>query len=258
MWAGVTRRFAILKTPHGLERMSDRGLMTSRQLEVLQSLDVPNNELHNAPLQWMMIQANRAIQNGTLAGDNATKSQLLKQITELRATYTAISDKLAGRMPLAYAHLVQILVDTFVLIAPFALSQEADIGGTILTSIWVACFLGGMFLVPELELTSKRRSGSFVLGTARKVALFFFHANFRGTKASKQRLFTLLATSPSCCQKGKKTAFFGLTAMRPFRLKTHMTQNWDLREKPLFGWLALTCPVYNLFVDMFISTASAP
>jgi predicted membrane chloride channel (bestrophin family) len=126
MWAGVTRRFAILKTPLGLERMSDRGLMTSRQLEVLQSLDVPNNELHNAPLQWMMIRANRAIQNGTLAGDNATKSQLLKQITELRATYTAISDKLAGRMPLAYAHLVQILVDTFVLIAPFAL--YADLG----------------------------------------------------------------------------------------------------------------------------------
>jgi predicted membrane chloride channel (bestrophin family) len=126
MWAGVTRRFAVLNTPRGLERMASRGFLTSRQLEVLQSLDVPNNALHSAPLEWMMIRANGAMQNGTLAGDVATKGQLLKQMIELRATYAEIDDKLAGRMPLAYAHFVQILVDTFVLMAPFAL--YADLG----------------------------------------------------------------------------------------------------------------------------------
>jgi predicted membrane chloride channel (bestrophin family) len=121
MWASVTQRFEVLKTPRGLERMASRGMMTPRQLEVLQSLDVPNDLLQNAPLEWMMIRSIRAMENGTLAGDTATKGQLLKQMGDLRDTKAAIGNKLAGRMPLAYTHFVQILVDTFVLIAPLAL-----------------------------------------------------------------------------------------------------------------------------------------
>ena len=66
------------------------------------------------------------MENGILAGDTATKGQLLNQMGDLRNTYASIGDKLAGRMPLAYAHFVQILVDTFVLIAPLAL--YADLG----------------------------------------------------------------------------------------------------------------------------------
>ena len=151
MWAGITKRFAVLKTPQGLERMASRDLMTPRQLEVLQSLDIPNNELHNAPLQWMMIRANRAMQNGTIAGDPATKGQLLKQITELRTTYQAINDKLDGRMPLAYTHFVQILVDTFVLIAPFAL--YADLGNYSVIAVGIlTLFYTGLFDLAKIFL----------------------------------------------------------------------------------------------------------
>jgi predicted membrane chloride channel (bestrophin family) len=151
MWAGVTRRFAVLKTPRGLERMASRGLITSRQLEVLQSLDVPNNELHAAPLEWMMIRANGAMQNGTLAGDAATKRQLLQEMTELRATYATIDDELAGRMPLAYAHFVQILVDTFVLIAPFAL--YADLGNYSVIAVGIlTLFYTGLLNLAKIFL----------------------------------------------------------------------------------------------------------
>jgi predicted membrane chloride channel (bestrophin family) len=151
MWAGVTKRFAVLRTPRGLERMASRGLITCRQLEVLQSLDVPDNALHTAPLEWMMIRANGAMQDGTLAGDTATKVQVLKQITELRATYTAINDKLAGRMPLAYAHFVQILVDTFVLIAPFAL--YADLGNYSVIAVGIlTLFYTGLLNLAKIFL----------------------------------------------------------------------------------------------------------
>ena len=50
--------------------------------------------------------------------------------------YAGIADELAGRMPLAYTHLVQLLVDALVLAAPFALAAEfgpvSTVAGTAL------------------------------------------------------------------------------------------------------------------------------
>lgn len=54
-WASCARRFAVLRTAKGMERMATRGLMTSRQLKVLEQLDVPDNQKHNACLEWMMV-----------------------------------------------------------------------------------------------------------------------------------------------------------------------------------------------------------
>lgn len=58
---------------------------------------------------------------GCLAGDTAIKGMLLKQIVAIRGNERAITDKVDGRMPLAYVNLVQVLVDTFVITAPLAL-----------------------------------------------------------------------------------------------------------------------------------------
>ncbi|CAB9503360.1 protein kinase type II-alpha regulatory subunit [Seminavis robusta] len=126
MWAGVADRFAMLNTPEGLERLESRGLMTPEQLKVLQSLDLPKDQLHNAPLEWMLIRVNRAIAAGVVQDNNAIRTQFISQASRLRGSHGDMTDKLAGRMPLAYTHLVQILVDTFVLVAPFAL--YADLG----------------------------------------------------------------------------------------------------------------------------------
>lgn len=126
MWASKSKRFSALITPEGLKRMESRDLMTAKQLEVLQSSSLSKEQLFTAPLEWMMIRSNRAMADGVLAGDTATKGMLLKQTVSIRSAQRSISDKLDGRMPLAYAHLVQILVDTFVLAAPIAL--YADLG----------------------------------------------------------------------------------------------------------------------------------
>ena len=108
MWAGKAERFAILITPEGLRRMESRGLMTPRQLEVLERSKLPPDALYKAPLEWMAIRATRAMDEGTLAGDTATKGLLLKQIVALQEKERAISDKLDGRMPLAYVNFVQV------------------------------------------------------------------------------------------------------------------------------------------------------
>ena len=95
--------------------------MKPRQLEVLQNSQLPPEGLYAAPLEWMMIRATQAMDEGTLAGDTATKGMLLKQIVAIREKQQKISDKIDGRMPLAYVNFVQFLVDTFVITAPIAL-----------------------------------------------------------------------------------------------------------------------------------------
>lgn len=126
LWASYARCFSVLLTPKGLERMAMRGLMTSKQLAVLKNLDVPSNQLHNACLEWMMIRVWQAVDDGTLRQDVSLSQTLLNQMCELRSTYYQIGGKLSCRMPLPYTHFVQILVDIFLILSPFAL--YADLG----------------------------------------------------------------------------------------------------------------------------------
>ena len=123
-WASCARQYAVLRTPKGLERMATRGLMTSRQLRVLQSLDLPDNQLHNACVEWMMIRANQGMHDGTLCNASEVRLRLLDQMGQLRAQYDAVGGKLSCRMPLPYTHFVQILVDTFLILSPVALYAE--------------------------------------------------------------------------------------------------------------------------------------
>lgn len=125
-WASLSRRFQVLRTPQGLERLASRGLMTSQQLKILSHLDLPENQKHNACLEWMMTRALQGMKDGALRDDMALQWHLIDQCCVLRATYAGINDRLTCRMPLAYTHFVQILVDTFCLLSPLAL--YADLG----------------------------------------------------------------------------------------------------------------------------------
>ena len=59
--------------------------------------------------------------------NRALSSHFYFCIKDLRGTFAGIGDQLDGRIPLAYAHFVQVLVDSFLLIAPFALYSELGI-----------------------------------------------------------------------------------------------------------------------------------
>ena len=142
LWAANAKRFRVLCTPHGLELMASRGLMTSRQLDVLQNLDLPEDQKHNACLEWIMIRTDRAIQDGTLISDSSHRQMLLGQTVTLRGTYGEISGKLDGRMPLAYTHLVQVLVDVFVWTAPLALYSELGAWSVVCVGILTVFYSG--------------------------------------------------------------------------------------------------------------------
>ena len=143
LWAANARRFRVLSTPRGMTRMASRGLMTSRQLDVLQnSLDLPEDQKHNAVLEWMWIRSDRSMADGTLVSDAAHRQLLLDKIVQLRCTFAMIGDKLDGRMPLAYTHFVQVLVDVFVWTAPIALYAELGAWSVICVGVLTLFYTG--------------------------------------------------------------------------------------------------------------------
>jgi len=123
LWASMSRQYRVLLTNRGMSRMVRRGVLTSRQKETLQGLDLPITQRFNAPLEWMMIRWRKGIEDGTLKG-GGTEFNLLSMATTLRGTYATIGDEVDGRMPLAYAHFVQLLTDCFLFLAPLALYPE--------------------------------------------------------------------------------------------------------------------------------------
>jgi Bestrophin, RFP-TM, chloride channel len=120
-WASVARCFKPLTSPMGLERMAQRGLMTHKQLSVLQSLDASAGDQWTACLEWMMIRTLQGVQDDVFLSSGALTRELLEQICILRSSCAKVADDLGFRMPLAYTHFVQILVDTFVIFSPMAL-----------------------------------------------------------------------------------------------------------------------------------------
>lgn len=105
-WASKTKRFSALMSNEGLKRMESRGLMSSTQLKILLDMDISNEQLHSAPLEWMMIRTNQAMDENVLLADNATKSALLREFMSLRNAYANIGNLIEGRMPLAYGKII--------------------------------------------------------------------------------------------------------------------------------------------------------
>ena len=67
---------------------------------------------------------------------------LILPTIDLRSTLARIGDVQDGRMPLAYVHFVQILVDTFLVIAPFALYFETGAWCIFVTGLLTMFFDG--------------------------------------------------------------------------------------------------------------------
>lgn len=150
-WASRTNRFSVLMSDDGLRRMESRGLMSTKQLEILLELDLPNDQLFSAPLDWMVIRCNQAMDKGILYSDNATKSAILKDVTTLRNAFASINNLIAGRMPLPYVQFVQVLVDLLLCVAPLALYVDMGEYSVIAVGL-VALFFGGLLNLSKVFL----------------------------------------------------------------------------------------------------------
>jgi hypothetical protein len=93
-------------------------------MTTLLSLDVPRTQYYNICLEWIMALFLKAKRDGLLHDSDGLEHVFLSKACELRGTGAGIGDDLDGRMPLVYAHFVQILVDWFIFGAPLALFAE--------------------------------------------------------------------------------------------------------------------------------------
>ena len=72
-------------------------------------------------LEWVGQYALEGVDHAALRDSPGFEERLLRELTQIRAEMFSIGDFQAGRMPLAYVQLVQVLVDSLVIIAPVAL-----------------------------------------------------------------------------------------------------------------------------------------
>eukprot|EP00978_Attheya_sp_CCMP212_P030371 scaffold111422_cov53-Attheya_sp.AAC.5 len=118
-YASFTRSHRPILTPRGMRRLVDRGVLTPQERQVLVDAEVPATQRHNAVVLWIMRLFEEGRQAGHLQGGSGFEQQFLEKCHVIRAQYGAIGDELQGRMPLAYAHIVQVLVDVILWMYPF-------------------------------------------------------------------------------------------------------------------------------------------
>jgi hypothetical protein len=118
-YASFTRSHRPILTPRGMRRLVERGLMTPSEREILITADIPATQRHNAVLLWIIRVFIEGHAAGHFIGHSGFEQQFVDKIHVCRASYGAIGDELQGRMPLAYAHIVQVLVDLVLWMYPF-------------------------------------------------------------------------------------------------------------------------------------------
>ncbi len=179
-YASFTRSHRPILTPRGMRRLVERGILTPKEREILTDAEVPATQRHNAVLVWLIRLFLEGRQAGLFEGGTGfgtffhisallppptfiveklsrylrmvlhlhhkPEQQFMEKCHVIRAQYGAIGDELQGRMPLAYAHIVQVLLDVVLWMYPFmALSSGMAWWFSILGTGLLTMFYQGLF-----------------------------------------------------------------------------------------------------------------
>jgi hypothetical protein len=154
-YAAITRSHRPLITPQGLRRMVSRGLLTNGERKYLVSSKVSAASRHNAVLMWCFRTALDATKAGHLDGGYGFEQNLFERIQEIRSQGNYMECVLRGRLPFAYVHIVQVLVDAVLWSYPIVafssgLSFQMGVAGSmLLTTTYQGLFdLAKRFLDP--------------------------------------------------------------------------------------------------------------
>lgn len=140
-YASFTRSHRPILTPRGMRRLVDRGLLTPTERKILLDAEVPATQRHNNMLLWIVRVFIEARAAGHIIGGSGFEQQFMEKVHVIRAQYGAIGDELQGRMPLAYAHIVQVLVDAVLWMYPFMAFTSNNM------SAWLGIFSTGMLTI---------------------------------------------------------------------------------------------------------------
>ena len=134
----------LLLSTDGLKGLVEVGELTEAEMAALEKSHLPPSQYGYILLEWVGLHITQGLKDGTIYcdGTNGISDNLLRQLTSLRAEYFNIDDYAAAKMPLAYVQLVQVLVDSLVFIAPFALYSDIGNLATPLTGLLTLFFKG--------------------------------------------------------------------------------------------------------------------
>lgn len=132
----------VLLSPYGLRALERANQLSKEEKEGLMGSCLPPSQYAYILLVWVGIHAMEGLKNGTLRGSAGFEENLYRQLATLRACMFDIDDFRAGRMPLAYVQLVQVLVDSLVVISPIALYPSVGILSVPLVGLLALFFRG--------------------------------------------------------------------------------------------------------------------
>ncbi|CAJ1967412.1 unnamed protein product [Cylindrotheca closterium] len=152
-WASQARRFRVLLTDKGWDQMVARGLVSEDERRRLHSINVGPTQKQVCVLQRMVVDTQKAMGDKKIIGvQYATlQKKLLEEFSKVRGTTSTVPDLIAGRMPLAYVHFVQILVDTFLLSTPIAKYSDMGIFSVLMIGI-LTLFFHGLLILAKVFL----------------------------------------------------------------------------------------------------------
>lgn len=170
-WASQARRFRILLTDRGMNRLVSKGILSQDEKENLDlQLGVPKNQKHWILLESVALKCKEAQEQNqrnkraaVLEGGNGLEQSLLDKLCSLRSSCCQIAHEMAARMSFSYAQFVQVLVDSFLFLAPIAQYKEMGIWVVLLTgvlTIFYSGFLGLAFDFLDPFLDDKESAGS--------------------------------------------------------------------------------------------------
>jgi len=114
----------LLLSPYGIRALVQTGQLTTGEVQGLVKTGLPPSQYAYVLLVWVGLYSMNGMKDGTLCCDSGFEENLMRQLTALRGEYFNVDDFRAGRMPVAYVQLMQVLIDSLVVLAPFALYPE--------------------------------------------------------------------------------------------------------------------------------------
>ena len=141
MWGKFSHTYSIVITEKGMARMLTRGLITNDQYRCLQVQD-DGITAHHTCIEWIGMRIFQGMEEGGIKDDTALKMEILNRINFVRSSQSDVGDILDGRMSLAYAHLVQMLVDVLLITSPFALYAQQGIWAIFTVGVLTVFYAG--------------------------------------------------------------------------------------------------------------------
>lgn len=135
-----------LLSPAGLDRLqrSGGGVITPAEQEALTSSGLTGGWLYAQVLEWVLVRvaAAREAPRAMRSAGAGFERTFLDKVCALRGCMGKLPDDLAARMPLAYVHIVQVLVDSLLYITPFAIYPKIGAFSVFLTAILTLFYRG--------------------------------------------------------------------------------------------------------------------